>query len=145
MTTTVQQLLENKGNNIYSVTPETHVFDAIKMMDKAKVGALLVIEDSGLVGIVSERDYARKVILKDRQSHSTPVKDIMTTNVLFVSPHDSVDQCLKIMSKNHIRHLPVVENNQPIGILSVMDVVKNILAEKETLIEQLENYISGVG
>ena len=145
MTTTTQQLLDNKGNNIYSVTPDTNVYDAIKMMDKAKVGALLVIEDSKLAGIVSERDYARKVILKDRQSHTTPVKDIMTKEVLFVSPHDSVDDCLMIMSKNHIRHLPVVENGQPVGILSVMDVVKNILAEKESLIQQLENYISGVG
>lgn len=145
MTITVQQLLDKKGSNIFSVTPDTFVFDAIKIMDQVSVGALLVVENNQLVGIVSERDYARKVILKDRQSHNTPVRDIMTSTVLSVTPHQSVDECLMIMSKNHIRHLPVLENGQPIGILSVMDVVKNILSEKESLIQQLENYISGVG
>lgn len=145
MTTTVQQLLEGKEHEVYSVSPDTFVFDAIKLMDSAKVGALLVMDDQKLVGIVSERDYARKVILKDRQSHSTPVKDIMTQNVLGVSQHDMVDDCLRIMSENHIRHLPVLENNHPIGILSVMDVVKNILSEKQDLIDQLENYIAGAG
>ena len=145
MTTTVQQLLVGKDHKVYSVSPDTFVFDAIKMMEQAKVGALLVINNDELVGIVSERDYARKVILKDRQSHSTPVKDIMTQNVLSVSQHDLVDDCLRIMSDNHIRHLPVLENNHPIGILSVMDVVKNILSEKQDLIDQLENYIAGTG
>ena len=145
MTTTVQQLLENKGNEVYSVSPETFVFDAIKLMDQVKVGALLVVENDKVVGIVSERDYARKVILKDRQSHTTPVKDIMTTTVMTVSNHDLVEQCLVVMSENHIRHLPVMENNKPIGVLSIMDVVKNILSEKQSLIEQLESYIAGIG
>ena len=145
MTTTVQQLLEKKDSTIFSVTPDTVVFDAIKLMDQAKVGALLVLNQEHLVGIVSERDYARKVILKDKQSHNTPVKEIMTSKVLYVGPHQTCDECLVIMSKNHIRHLPVLENEKPIGILSVMDVVKNIISEKEFIIEQLENYISGVG
>ena len=145
MTTTVQQLLDTKDSTVFSVSPDTVVFDAIKLMDQARVGALLVIEDGQLAGIVSERDYARKVILKDRQSHDTPVRDIMTSEVLTVGPHQTCDECLMIMSKNHIRHLPVVQNQKPIGILSVMDVVKNIISEKESLIEQLENYISGVG
>ncbi len=145
MTTTVIQLLKTKGNSIYSVTPDTTVYDAIKLMDEVKVGALLVIENNQLSGIVSERDYARKVILQDKQSHNTPVKNIMTADVLTVGIHQTVDECLLIMAKNHIRHLPVQEDNKPIGVLSVMDVVKNIISEKELLIEQLETYVSGIG
>ncbi len=145
MTTTAMQLLETKGTSIYSVTPDTMVFDAIKLMEEVKVGALLVLEDEQVTGIISERDYARKVILQDRQSHSTPVGDIMTRDVLYASPHQTVDECLFVMSSHHIRHLPVLEHNKPVGILSVMDVVKNIISEKEFLIEQLELYISGIG
>ena len=115
MTTTVMQLLETKGNSIYSVSPETSVFDAIKLMDEVKVGALLVLENERLAGIVSERDYARKVILQDRQSHNTPVSEIMTANVLFVTPKQTIDECLYIMSTHHIRHLPIVENEIPGG------------------------------
>ena len=145
MTSTAMQLLDTKGNSIYSVTPDTLVYDAIKLMEEVKVGALLVLDGEQLAGIVSERDYARKVILQDRQSHKTKVRDIMTNNVLSVNPHQSIDECLIIMSTHHIRHLPVLEDNKPVGILSVMDVVKNIISEKEFLIEQLEHYISGLG
>ncbi len=143
MTTHVRQLLNEKGHEIYSVLPETMVYDAITLMAEVKVGALLVIENDNLVGIISERDYTRKVILENRSSHETPVKDIMTSEVLTVTPDQSVEDCMKVMSEHHIRHLPVAENGQAIGIISMMDVVKNIISEKEIIIDQLEHYIAG--
>jgi len=143
MTMYARQLLSDKSYELYSVSPDTMVFDAIKLMAEAKVGALLVLEDEQLVGIVSERDYARKVILESRSSRETPVSDVMTNIVLTVTPEQSIDECLVLMSKHHIRHLPVAENGKPIGMLSVMDVVRNIISEKEQLIDQLEHYITG--
>lgn len=142
MTIPARKLLSDKGYKMYSATPDTTVFDAIKLMTEAKVGALLVMEDNKLVGIISERDYTRKVILETKSSRETPVKDIMTSEVLTVTSDQSIEDCMKIMSEHHIRHLPVVENGQPIGVLSVMDVVKNILSEKEFIIDQLEHYIA---
>lgn len=143
MTMYARQLLSDKSYELYSVTPDTMVFDAIKLMAEVKVGALLVLEDEQLVGIVSERDYARKVILESRSSRETPVRDVMTNVVLTVTPEQSIDECLLLMSKHHIRHLPVAENGKPIGMLSVMDVVRNIILEKEQIIDQLEHYITG--
>ncbi len=143
MTMYARQLLSDKSYELYSVTPDTMVFDAIKLMAEVKVGALLVLEDEQLVGIVSERDYARKVILESRSSRDTPVRDVMTNVVLTVTPEQSIDECLVLMSKHHIRHLPVAENGKPIGMLSVMDVVRNIILEKEQIIDQLEHYITG--
>lgn len=143
MTMYARQLLSDKSYELYSVAPDTMVFDAIKLMAEVKVGALLVLEDEQLVGIVSERDYARKVILESRSSRETPVRDVMTNDVLTVTPEQSIDECLVLMSKHHIRHLPVAENGKPIGMLSVMDVVRNIILEKEQIIDQLEHYISG--
>ena len=143
MKTPASQLLNDKGRKIYSVSPETMVYDAIKLMNEAKVGALLVIEDNKLVGIISERDYARRVILENRSSHETPVKDIMTPDVITVAPGQSVEDCMKLMSENHIRHLPVAENGQVIGVISTMDVVSSIISERESVINHLENYISG--
>ncbi len=143
MTMYARQLLSDKSYELYSVAPDTMVFDAIKLMAEVKVGALLVLEDEQLVGIVSERDYARKVILESRSSRDTPVRDVMTNVVLTVTPEQSIDECLVLMSKHHIRHLPVAENGKPIGMLSVMDVVRNIILEKEQIIDQLEHYISG--
>ena len=142
MTIPARKLLSDKGYKMYSATPDTTVFDAIKLMTEAKVGALLVMEDNKLVGIISERVYTRKVILETKSSRETPVKDIMTSEVLTVTSDQSIEDCMKIMSEHHIRHLPVVENGQPIGVLSVMDVVKNILSEKEFIIDQLEHYIA---
>jgi len=138
-----RQLLSDKSYELYSVTPDTMVFDAIKLMAEVKVGALLVLEDEQLIGIVSERDYARKIILESRSSRDTPVRDVMTNVVLTVTPEQSIDECLVLMSKHHIRHLPVAENGKPIGMLSVMDVVRNIILEKEQIIDQLEHYITG--
>jgi CBS domain-containing protein len=142
MTIPARKLLSDKGYKMYSATPDTTVFDAIKLMTEAKVGALLVMEDNKLVGIISERDYTRKVILETKSSRETPVKDIMTSQVLTVTSDQPIEDCMKVMSENHIRHLPVVENGQPIGVLSVMDVVKNIISEKEFIIDQLEHYIA---
>jgi len=113
-------------------------------MNDVNIGALLVLEGDRLAGIISERDYTRKVVLQSKSSQTTPVRDIMTEKVLFVTPEQSMDECLVLMSKYHIRHLPVLKDDRPVGVLSVMDVVGNIISEKELIIEQLENYISGV-
>ena len=142
MTTTVNQILNTKSDEIFSVTPDAFVNDAIKMMDQKKVGALLVIEKNKLAGIISERDYTRKVILKNRSSSKTKVSEIMTSNLKTANPSQSLDECMVIMSHNHIRHLPVVEDGKAVGILSIMDVVKNIISEQEFTIEQLQNYIT---
>ena len=145
MTTTVKQILEDKGYNIHSVSPDDMVIDAIRLMADAKAGALLVMEDGKVAGIISERDYTRKVILNNRSSQNTKVRDIMTSNVISVRPEQNIEECMVVMSKFQVRHLPVVEDNKPVGMLSVMDVVKSIISEKEFIIEQLENYIAGVG
>lgn len=144
MTTTVNQLLNAKNDEIFSVTPDTLVIDAIRMLTDKKVGALLVLENNKLAGIFSERDYTRKVILNARSSLETKVSEIMTsaTDVKSVDPSQTIDECMVIMSKYHIRHLPVIKNGGPVGILSIMDVVKNIISEKEFIIEQLEHYIT---
>ncbi|HIF50341.1 MAG TPA: CBS domain-containing protein [Thiotrichaceae bacterium] len=142
MTTTVNQLLNGKDDEIYSVKPDTFVIDAIRMLNEQKVGALLVLENDKLAGIFSERDYTRKVILNDRNSSETKISEIMTSDVQTVAPSQTIDECMVIMSNNHIRHLPVLKNGEPVGILSIMDVVKNIISEKEFIIEQLEHYIT---
>ena len=143
MTITVNQLLNSKDGEIFTVEPETLVIDAIKMMDEKKVGALLVTaKNDDLVGIVSERDYTRKVILKKRSSSKTKVSEIMTSNLKTADPNQSLDECMVIMSHNHIRHLPIVKDGKAIGILSIMDVVKNIISEQEFTIEQLQHYIT---
>ena len=142
MTTTVNQLLNSKNDEIFSVTPDALVIDAIKMMDEKKVGALLVIKNDKLAGIISERDYTRKVILKNRSSAKTKVSEIMTSSLKMADPSQSLDECMVIMSHNHIRHLPVVQDDRVIGILSIMDVVKNIISEQEFTIEQLQHYIT---
>lgn len=142
MTTTVNQLLNAKRNEVLSVPPDSLVIDAIRMMNEKEVGALLVMDGDNLVGILSERDYTRKVILKNRSSSDTMVKEIMTADLKTVNPSQSVDECMVIMSENHIRHMPVVKNGSVIGVLSIMDILKNIISEKEFIIEQLEHYIT---
>jgi len=142
MKTTVKQLLEKKSGEIFSVTPDTLVIDAIKIMDKANIGVLLVLKDSNLEGIISERDYTRKVILNNRSSSTTRVSEIMTSEVKTIKPDNTADESLRVMSENHIRHLPVVENDKVVGILSIMDVVETILKEKEFIIDQLNHYIT---
>ncbi len=142
MTTTVNQLLNAKNEEIFFISPDNLVIDAIRMMDEKRVGALLVLEDNKVTGILSERDYTRKVVLNNRSSKETMVSEIMTSDVKSVNPHQTVDECMVIMSNNHIRHLPVVENGELVGILCVMDVVKNLISEREFIIDQLEHYIT---
>ncbi len=140
--TIVAQVLQAKGYDIWSVTPDTSVYDAIKMMADKEVGALLVLEDEKLVGIISERDYARKVILKGKSSKDTPVREIMTSKVYYVRPEQTIEECMALMTARRIRHLPVLDGDRLIGILSIGDVVKAVIADQEFLIQQLEHYIT---
>lgn len=141
--TTVKQLLESKGRQVWSVRPDTTVFDALRLMAEKGIGALLVIEDGDIVGILSERDYARKIILEGRSSRDTPVSAIMSRVVLHALPTQSVSECMALMTAHKFRHLPVIEDGRLVGILSIGDLVKSIITEQEFVIEQLENYISG--
>jgi CBS domain-containing protein len=140
---TLNQLLEIKGRNIWSVEPESSVFTAIKAMAEHGVGALLVIESGRPVGIISERDYARKVILQGRSSQQTPVREIMTTRVIYAKPDVRIGEAMALMTERRIRHLPVIDGGSLQGIVSIGDLVKTIIAEQQHRIEQLENYISG--
>ena len=143
MSITVRQFLKKKGHNVHSVSPDTSVFETIELMSDLGVGALLVMQANSLVGIVSERDCTRRVILKERSAKTTHAKEIMTEKIICVSPEHNIDECMAQMNENHIRHLPVVENDVVEGVITIMDVIKNILLEKEITIEQLEDYIAG--
>jgi CBS domain-containing protein len=138
----VGSILKQKGSEVWSVTPDQTVYEAIERMADKAVGALLVISDGKLAGIVSERDYARKVILKGRSSRTTLVKEIMTSPVIFVTPDQTVDACMDSMTRNRIRHLPIMENEQVLGVVSIGDLVKWVVSEQEETIEHLQNYIS---
>ena len=140
---TMKDLLDSKGRDVWSIAPGVVVFDAIKLMADKGIGALPVIEAETLVGIISERDYARKVILQGRSSKDTPIRDIMTTQVYCVGPEQSIDLAMTLMTEKHIRHLPILEGARVIGIISIGDLVKSILAEKDFVIGQLESYIAG--
>jgi CBS domain-containing protein len=139
--TTVRKLLEGKGRAIYSVEPQAAVLDAVRLMAEHHVGALVVMRGAALEGIVSERDYARKVILRGRSSADTPVRDIMSAPVLTVSLDTSVQACMQLMTDRHVRHLPVVDGARVIGMISIGDLVKAVIAEQQAQIEQLESYI----
>ena len=141
--TIVRQLLERKGRAIFSVEPETAVLEAIRAMAAHHVGALLVMQGETLRGIVSERDYARKVILLGRSSADTPVRDIMSSPVITVSPDTSVQTCMQLMTDKRVRHLPVVDAGRVVGMVSIGDLVKAVIAEQQQQIEQLEHYIYG--
>lgn len=140
--TTVAELLKDKGSDVWSISPEQTVFDAIKFMDEKGVGALAVISKEQLVGILSERDYARKVILKGRSSKETRVKEIMTTHVFHTIPGDEVESCMVVMTKHHIRHLPVLNDKELIGMISLGDVVKDIIKQQQDKIKQLEHTVT---
>jgi len=139
----VSQILRTKGNEIWFVAPQTTVLAALRLMAEKDIGALLVMEGEQVMGILSERDYARKVILLRKSSKDTPVRDIMTQRVIFVQPDQSFEECMAVMTEKHVRHLPVLENGQLLGLISIGDVVKAIIAEQGFVIEQLEDYITG--
>lgn len=139
----VKHLLEGKGNAIHSIGPDQPVLDAVRSMADKHVGALLVMDGANLVGIVSERDYARKVILKGRSSADTPVREIMTAAVLTVAPGDSVNHCMKLVTDKRVRHLPVVDNGNVVGVLSIGDLVKAVIDDQAKELEQLQRYIAG--
>ena len=134
---TVGSILGRKGREIWCVAPDAMVYDAIWLMAAKNVGALLVISDGSLLGIVSEVDYARRVILQGRSSKKTPVKDIMTSNPVTVSPEDTVDDCMRIMTHHHIRHLPVFEGVELVGIVSIEDLVNSVIADQADTIDEL--------
>ena len=139
--TTVRQLLDRKDRAVFSVDPEAPVLEAIRAMAAHHVGALLVMQGESLKGIVSERDYARKVILLGRSSADTPVRDIMTSPVITVSPDTTVQTCMQLMTDRRVRHLPVLEASRIVGMVSIGDLVKAVIAEQQQHIEQLEQYI----
>ena len=137
----VRQLLDRKGRTVFSIAPDAAVLEAIRMMAERHVGALLVMRRDELAGIVSERDYARKVILMGRSSADTPVRDIMSSPVLTVQPEATVEKCMQIMTEHRVRHLPVAEGGRIVGMVSIGDLVKAVIAEQQHQIEQLESYI----
>lgn len=140
----VKNILEGrKQNSIFSVAPDVMVFHAIELMCEKNIGGLVIVEEGKLVGIFTERDYARKLILKGKSSKDTPIRELMTPNPITVSLASSIEDCMKIMTDKHIRHLPVVENEQLVGVISIGDLVKQIIEEQKFIIESLEHYITG--
>ncbi|MCW3109124.1 MAG: histidine kinase [Segetibacter sp.] len=138
---TVKNLLQKKGCIIHSVSPNSSVYDALEVLESKNLGALVVVEEGKLIGIFTERDYARKVVLKGRSSKETLISDIMTERPIFVTPTDTIDDCMQIMTDKSIRHLPVLDNGRLLGIISIGDIVKFIIEEKNFIIENLEHYI----
>ena len=141
--TTIAQLLNAKGDQIWSVEPKATIFEALEIMSEKEIGALLVMEDGKLTGIFSERDYARKVILKDKSSKETPVGELMTKKVFYIDSQKTINDCMAMMTAKRIRHVPVIDDNQVMGIVTIGDVVKQIISEQEVTIHHLENYITG--
>jgi len=140
---TIRQLLEAKGRQVHSVAPDARVFDALKLMADKAVGALVVLTDGKVVGIISERDYARKVILLGKSSHDIPVREIMTAAVITVNSAETVEACMALMTAHRVRHLPVLDDGRLSGIVSIGDLVKEVIAEQQQTIQQLESYIHG--
>lgn len=140
--TSVASLLDDKGRKVWSVAPNDSVFNVIKLMDEQGIGALVVLQQGELIGIVSERDCARQVILKGRSPGDTPVSDIMSRRVYYVFPDEDIERCMTVMTNRRVRHLPVLEGKAVVGMVSLGDVVKHIIAEQRSTIEHLEHYIS---
>jgi CBS domain-containing protein len=140
---TVRQLLKVKGGAVWSIAPEATVYEALQLMADKNIGALVVVKDRKVVGIFSERDYARKVILHGKSSKTVTVGELMTKEVLYVSPDDTIENCMALMTAKRARHLPVLENSHLVGVVSIGDVVKEIISDREFTIQQLEKYITG--
>ena len=141
---TVAELLKSKTvNSVFSIAPEASVFDAVKLMAEKNIGALLITKDGELVGIFTERDYSRKLVLAGLSSKDTPLRDVMTANVMYVRPAQTNEECMALMTENRLRHLPVMDNGRLLGLLSIGDLVKDIMSEQQFTIKQLEHYISG--
>lgn len=142
--TTVAQILKSKPDQAtYTIVPEASVFGAVKLMAEKNIGALVVIERGTIVGMVTERDYARKIVLMARSSKETPVRDIMTSPVMCVRPRQTSEECMALMTENRLRHLPVVDEGELIGLVSIGDLVKDVISEQKFVIQQLEHYIAG--
>jgi CBS domain-containing protein len=142
--TTVRQVLKEKGNKVYSVGPHATILDALKLMNEQNLGAIMVMDGDKVKGIFSERDFARHSVLKGKGPES-PVSEIMTTTVFYVSPDNTMEECSKQMTDKHIRHLPAVENGKVVGVVSIGDIVKSIISDQQTQIQGLENFIMGTG
>ncbi|MFH1754253.1 MAG: CBS domain-containing protein [Candidatus Latescibacterota bacterium] len=142
MATTVRKLLDAKGSTVWKITAEANVYDALRLMAEKNVGALLVLDKNKIIGIFSERDYARKVILKGKNSRECSVAEIMTEKVVYVRPEQTIEETMALMTDKHVRHLPVCEGDDLLGVVSIGDVVKVMISDREFIIEQLENYIT---
>jgi CBS domain-containing protein len=143
-TTQISEIINYKGTTVWSVTPETTVFDAIQLMADKNIGALAVLDGGRLIGVLSERDYTRKVVLRGKASKTTSVREILSGQVISVTPENTVEECLRLMTEHRIRHLPVLKQGQLTGIISIGDLVNWIISAQRTHIEQLQTYISGV-
>lgn len=141
--TTVKHVLDKKGNDVYFIHPGASVFDALKLMAENNIGSLVVLEDDKLVGIITERHYAREIVLKGKTSPGTLVRDIMSTKVICARPEQSVEECMAVMTARAVRHLPVLEHGRLVGIVSIGDMVKSVIGDQKFIIEQLEHYIHG--
>lgn len=138
----VKQILDGKGHQVWSVGPDQSIYEALALMAEKNIGALVVIDEGQVVGIFSERDYARKVVLRGKSSRETPVREAMTSRVVGVRPERTVEDCMALMTEKRIRHLPVMDGDQIVGVISIGDIVKAVISEKESLIGQLESYIT---
>ncbi len=143
MADVVKDLLEIKSKEVWTIEPGASVYDAIAKMADKQIGALVITEGNKVVGIITERDYARKVILQDKSSKSTAVREIMTERVIYVQPNQTIEECMALMTEKRIRHLPVLDGDKLIGMVSIGDVVRGLISEKEFIIDQLTRYISG--
>jgi CBS domain-containing protein len=139
----VKELLREKGSQVWTIAPQATVYKALELMAAKNVGSLVVVEDGDVMGVFTERDYARKVILQGRSSKTTTVAELMTTDVLYVSPDDTIENCMALMTDKRLRHLPVMENGKLAGVVSIGDIVKVIISEREFTIRELERYITG--
>lgn len=138
---TVENLLQKKGTIVHSISPDSSVYNALELLQSKNLGALVVVQNEILIGIFTERDYARKVVLKGRSSKDTLIRDIMTDSPIYVSPENTIDDCMEIMTDKHIRHLPVIRNGRLLGVISIGDLVKFVIDEKNFIIKNLQDYI----